>query len=65
MCIWVGEGGGGGGGERGSCFNSGENLFSILLPLHRIFIPVFLVENIALSTRCKISVRSFCFSRIL
>lgn len=51
--------------EGGSCLNSGENLFPIQLSLHQIFIPVFLVENMALSTGCKISLRSFCFWRIL
>ena len=58
MCIWVE-------GVGGSCLNSGENLFPIQLSLHQIFIPVFLVENMALSTGCKISLRSFCFWRIL
>lgn len=69
VCVHLGRGGGGGGGggkgEGGSCLNSGENLFPIQLSLHQIFIPVFLVENMALSTGCKISVRSFCFWRIL
>lgn len=65
VCVHFGWGVEGGRGRGESCLNSGENLFPIQLSLQGIFIPVFLVENMALSTGCKILLRSFCFWRIL